>query len=109
MTTLDVDRKNEIFSLFEHVDDEEKKLLTPLIENVVFLEKRMSDLREMPFVRVHPKNPLLQKTTPAAKLYKECMQSYMNAIRILLNTLRKVESSAADELLERLKEFSLGE
>ena len=33
----------------------------------------------------------------------------MNAIRILLNTLRKVESSAADELLERLKEFSLGE
>ena len=109
MTALDVDRKNEIFSLFEHVDDEEKKLLTPLIENVVFLEKRMSDLREMPFVRVHPKNPLLQKTTPAAKLYKECMQSYMNAIRILLNTLRKVESSAADELLERLKEFSLGE
>ena len=109
MTTLDVDRKNEIFSLFEHVDDEEKKLLEPLIENVVFLEKRMSDLREMPFVRVHPKNPLLQKTTPAAKLYKECMQSYMNAIRILLNTLRKVESSAADELLERLKEFSLGE
>ena len=106
---MDVDRKNEIFSLFEHVDDEEKKLLTPLIENVVFLEKRMSDLREMPFVRVHPKNPLLQKTTPAAKLYKECMQSYMNAIRILLNTLRKVESSAADELLERLKEFSLDE
>ena len=106
---MDVDRKNEIFSLFEHVDDEEKKLLTPLIENVVFLEKRMSDLREMPFVRAHPKNPLLQKTTPAAKLYKECMQSYMNAIRILLNTLRKVESSAADELLERLKEFSLGE
>lgn len=109
MTTLDVDRKNEIFSLFEHVDDEEKKLLEPLIENVVFLEKRMSDLREMPFVRVHPKNPLLQKTTPAAKLYKECMQSYMNGIRILLNALRKVESSAADELLERLKEFSLDE
>ncbi len=109
MTTLDVDRKNEIFSLFEHVDDEEKKLLAPLIENVVFLEKRMSDLREMPFVRVHPKNPLLQKTTPAAKLYKECMQSYMNGIRILLNALRKVESSAADELLERLKEFSLDE
>ena len=57
---------------------------------------------------------LLSKTSitlasPAAKLYKECMQSYMNAIRILLNTLRKVESSAADELLERLKEFSLGE
>ncbi len=106
---MDRDRKNEILSLFEHVDDKERQLLMPLMENIVFLEERMNDLREMPFVRVHPKNPLLQKTTPAAKLYKECMQSYMNGIRILLNALRKVESSAADELMERLKEFSLDE
>lgn len=69
----------------------------------------MDELKKMPFVRVSPKNPAMQKTTPASKVYKECMQSYMNAIRILLNTLRKVESSAADELIERLKEFSLDE
>ena len=106
---MDTNRKNSIYSLFEHVDDDERELLTPLIEQVLFLEERMDELKEMPFIRVNPKNPLLQKTTPAAKVYKECMQSYMNAIRILLNTLRKVESSAADELLERLKEFSLNE
>ena len=106
---MDVSRKDSLYSLFEHVDEGERELITPLIEQVLFLEERMSELREMPFLRVNPKNPLIQKTTPAAKLYKECMQSYMNAIRILLNTLRKVESSAADELLERLKEFSLGE
>ena len=101
------DRKKELIDLFQHVDEQEKELIMPLIDNVAFLEERMDELRTMAFIRVNPKNPLLQKTTPAAKLYKECMQSYMNAVRILLNTLRKVESSAADELLERLKEFSL--
>lgn len=104
---MDDTRKNELYGLFEHVDEKERLLIGPLLDEVLFLEERMKALKEMPFVIVNPKNPLLQKTTPAAKLYKECMQSYMNAIRILLNTLRKVESSAADELLERLKEFSL--
>jgi hypothetical protein len=106
---LDVNRKNEIYSIFEHIDEDEKELIGPLIEQVLFLEQRMSELQKLPFLKINPKNPMMQKVTPAAKLYKECMQSYMNAIRILLNTLRKVESSAADELLEHLKEFTLDE
>lgn len=104
---MDRNRKKEIYSLFDHVDEEERKLIGPLLDQVVFLEERMDELRQLPFIKINPKNPAQQKSTPASKLYKECMQSYMNAIRILLNTLRKVESSAADELLERLKEFSL--
>ena len=106
---MDVNRKNQIYSLFEHIDDDEKELIGPLLEQVLFLEQRMSELQKLPFLKINPKNPMMQKVTPAAKLYKECMQSYMNAIRILLNTLRKVESSAADELLEHLKEFTLDE
>lgn len=106
---MDVNRKNQIYSLFEHIDEDEKELIGPLIEQVLFLEQRMSELQKLPFLKINPKNPMMQKVTPAAKLYKECMQSYMNAIRILLNTLRKVESSAADELLEHLKEFTLDE
>ena len=104
---MDVNRKDEIYSLFDHVDEEERKLIGPLLDQVVFLEERMDELRQLPFIKINPKNPAQQKSTPASKQYKECMQSYMNAVRILLNTLRKVESSAADELLERLKEFSL--
>lgn len=104
---MDRNRKKEIYSLFDHADEEERKLIGPLLDQVVFLEERMDELRQLPFLKINPKNPAQQKSTPASKLYKECMQSYMNAIRILLNILRKVESSAADELLERLKEFSL--
>jgi hypothetical protein len=47
----------------------------------------------------------MQRSTPAAKLYKECTQSYMNAIRILAGILHKVESSAQDELLKMLEDF----
>lgn len=106
---MDVNRKNQIYSLFYHIDEDERELIGPLIEQVLFLEQRMSEIQKLPFLKINPKNPMMQKVTPAAKLYKECMQSYMNAIRILLNTLRKVESSAADELLEHLKEFTLDE
>lgn len=106
---MDENRKNQLYSLFDHIDENERKLIIPLLDRVLFLEQQMTELEEFPFLKINPKNPLLQKVTPAAKLYKECMQSYMNAVRILLNTLRKVESSAADELLEHLKEFSLGD
>ena len=99
-------RLSELSELFQDVDENEKKLVDKLLGEVVFLEEQMDELKQMPFISVHPKNPVLQKTTPAAKLYKECSQSYMNAVRILLSTLRKVESSAQDELLRKLEEFA---
>lgn len=99
-------RREELNEIFKDVDDSEKRLVNNLMDEVVSLEERMSELRGMPFIRVHPKNPAIQKVTPAAKLYKECSQSYMNAIRILSGILQKVETSAQDELLKRLEEFA---
>ena len=99
-------RLAELNELFIDVEENEKKLVDKLLGEVVFLEEQMTELKAMPFINVHPKNPALMKTTPAAKLYKECSQSYMNAVRILLSILRKVEASAQDELLRRLEEFS---
>ena len=99
-------RKQELEKIFEGVDEKERQLVDRLMDEVIFLEERMEDLKKFSFISVHPKNPCLQKVTPAAKLYKECSQSYMNAVRILLSCLRKVESSAQDELLKRLEEFT---
>lgn len=97
-------RRKELDKIFKDV--KEKDLINPLLDEIVFLEKSMSDLKKVPFIKINPNNQNQQKITPAAKLYKEYSQSYMNAIRILVNILRKVDSSAADELLERLKEFT---
>lgn len=98
-------RRKELDNIFRNIDEGEKQLLSPLIDEVVFLEQRMEELKRLPFVAVNAKNPALQKTTSAAKLYKECSQSYMNAIRILCNSLRKVDSNSADDLRRMLEEF----
>ena len=100
-------RREELDKIFENVDASERQLVNKLLNEVVFLEEQMDELKKLPFVSVHPSNPSLQKTTPAAKLYKECTQSYFNAIRILLNTLRKVEAAEQNALLKRLEEFEL--
>lgn len=99
-------RLEKLQEVFEDVDESQKTVVENLISEVVFLEGQMDVLRKLPFVSVHPNNPSLMKQTPAAKLYKECSQSYMNAVRILLSVLKGVESAAQDELLRRLEEFS---
>ena len=98
-------RRIELDAVFSVCDENMKKLISPLLDRVVNLEERMEALERLPFVRSHPHHPELQKTTAAAKQYKECSQSYMNAVRILIGILNKVDESAADELQKRLAEF----
>lgn len=99
-------REETLKDIFKDIDENEKKLIDPLLEEVVYLEEQMKYLRTLPQIKIHPTNNAIQKKTEAAKLYKEYSQSYMNAIRILVNILRKIDSSAQDELLKRLEEFN---
>lgn len=99
-------RKSEFLRIFQNVDANERLLVERLIDEAIYLEERMEELRKMPFIQINLNNPAQQRTTPAAKQYKECSQSYMNAVRILLNVLRKVDSDAENELLRKLEEFS---
>ena len=98
-------RREELNEIFKNVEENQQQLVSRLLDEVVFLEEQMTELKKLPFVNFNPKNPAQQKMTPAAKLYKECTQSYMNAIRILCSLLHKVESSAQDELLNLLEAY----
>lgn len=100
-----MDRRKQLDEIFRNVDEDEKQLVEKLIGEVVYLERQMEDLKKLPFISIHPEKPQLQKMTPAAKLYKEMSQAYMNAIRILVNVLRKVEASAQDDLLKMLEGY----
>ena len=100
-----MERAKTLEDIFKDIDENEKKLIDPLLEEVIYLEEQMKYLRTLPQIKVHPTNKAMQKKTEAAKLYKECSQSYMNAIRILIGILHKVDSSAQDELLKSLAEF----
>lgn len=99
-------RKEEFEALFEGVDEKEKRLVDKLISECVWYESQMDELKKLPFISFNPKNTAQQKTTAAARLYKEYATSYMNALRILLNILRKVESSEADRLEDLLENFA---
>ena len=98
-------RRDKLEKIFENVDENQRALVAPLIDEVIFLENRMMELRNEPFIRYHPKDRSMQKTTAAAKQYKECSQSYMNAMRIILGVLNKAEPDAAEELMKRLEQF----
>lgn len=100
-------RREQLNEIFKNVDEPQKQLIDPLLDELVRLEDEIAELRKLPQLRVHPNNPSIQKLTPAARLLKMELQSYMNAVRILSGILRKIESTTQDELLDALKQFEI--
>lgn len=72
-----------------------------LIEEIVFLENQMQTLRELPFIKIDPKNPMNQKATPASKQYKEILQQYNNSLRLLLRITGDLGETEEESPLRR--------
>ncbi|QIY92812.1 hypothetical protein [Butyrivibrio virus Arian] len=98
-------REQELNEIVESIDEEKAKLLKPLISDVAFMENRLKELRKLPQIRVHPKDPARQEATAAAKQYKEVMQAYTNTVKIILTALYRNGGDGSDELLQKLAEF----
>lgn len=96
-------RKDELMKVFKDLDDV-KEIITPMIDDVVFLEEKLTELRRLPFIRVNPKNNADQKPTAAAKQYKEFLQQYNNCIKILTSVLNKNTSEDESPLRSFLKD-----
>lgn len=98
------ERLASLQAIFEKVDPDKAAVVQPLLPQVVFIEERLEALRAVPHIRIHPKNPARQEITAAGKQYKELMQSYLNAIKVLQMTLSRYsveEKDAFDEWLEQ--------
>ena len=98
------ERLESLKAIFEKVDADKAAVVSPLLPQVVFMEQRLEDLRKVPHIRIHPKNPARQEITAAGKQYKELMQSYLNAVKVLQMTLGRYaveEKDAFDEWLEQ--------
>lgn len=76
-------RKQEVINYLKQNKNVSIEFLTPTIDNFVYLEEQLDDLRKLPKIKVDPKNPERQKVTPAAKIYKELFQQYINALKVL--------------------------
>lgn len=80
-------------------DANEKLLIESVVDELVFLEKNLDELKKLPFIQIHPKDMTKQRTTPAAKQYKEFLQQYTNLIKVL--SRGKVEENDGESPLRK--------
>ncbi|MFA6931510.1 MAG: hypothetical protein WCT05_14390 [Lentisphaeria bacterium] len=95
------DKLNAIFS---EVEESKQKLVQGLIYDAAFLYSENWDLRRMiaqtGSVVTNPKNPLQQKTLPAATQYLKNANSYAVVIKALNGVLSKNEIEPDDGMGE---------
>lgn len=102
-----MERIEQLQEITSKLSLEQQAIVQPLLGEITFMEKRLDELRRLPHLRIHPKDPSRQQVTPAGKQYKETMQAYLNAVKVIMTALYKSDTNAADELLTKLKEFEL--
>lgn len=91
---------NRADELLELIPDDSKDLVKDVIDEIVFLEGRLMELKNYPFIQVNPKNPMQQRNTPAAKMYKEFLQQYLNcikAVEAIIYRDKKMDSDTEEE------------
>lgn len=82
-------RKDELIKLIDN-----NTALLPLVDEMLYLEEQLDYYRTLPKIKVHPNDLSKQKATPAAKLYKEYLQQYINIVKVLQ------KATGADDLEE---------
>ena len=77
-------RRDDLLKIVTKNGAGEEVKAAQLVDEILFIEKQLAELKKLPFIKVHPKDPTKQKGTPAAKQYKELLQQYNNSMKLLL-------------------------
>ncbi len=104
-----MERAEELHEIFKGIDESKQKIVSPLIDEAVFLEQQMQELKKYPRIRIHPTNPNLQKITAAGKLYREYLQTYTNIIDKLARIYGREEAEEDSPLQMYFKKKLAGE
>ncbi len=90
-------RYEQLEDIVSKVDADKAAVIKPLLSDVVFMEQRLAVLRALPQIRISQKDPAIQQITAAGKQYKETMQTYLNAIKVIQTTLSRFAQEERDE------------
>lgn len=90
-----MDRKDELLSI---IPEDTKPMVREVVDEIVFLEDRLTELKKLPFISVNPKNATQQRNTPAAKLYKEFLQQYINCVKMVEYVIYKDKRLDAEDV-----------
>ena len=88
-------RREELIKI---IPDDSLELVTSVIDDVIFLEERLTELKKLPFIEINPKNPMKQRNTPASKLYKEFLQQYINCIKMIEGVIYRDKRLEGDQV-----------
>lgn len=94
-----MNRTEELTAIINKTGKENETKARQLIDEIVFIEEKLVELKKYPFISINPKNPAQQKTTPAAKQYKELLQQYNNSLRLLFRLSGEFGESEEDSPL----------
>ena len=97
-----MDRKKEL----EKIVGKDNELVVQLVDEIIFLENQLIELKKLPFISVNPKNSMQQKSTQAAKQYKEFLQQYTNCIKVLARVSGQDDKAEDSPLRKWVKERS---
>lgn len=81
-----MDRKAELLQV---IPADSLQFIGDVVDEIVFLEERLEELKQLPFIQVHPHDKSKQRATPAAKQYKEFLQQYINCIKLIESVVYK--------------------
>jgi len=90
-------RREELVKL---IGEDSLQLVDEVIDEVIFLEGKLEELKKLPFIQVNPKDTSKQRSTPAAKMYKEFLQQYINCIKMIEYVIYKDKRLEVDEVEE---------
>lgn len=97
--------------LVEIIPEDSLELVSNVIDDIVFLEDKLAELKKLPFIQVHPQDSTKQRNTPASKMYKEFLQQYINCVKLVEAVIyrdKRLESEEVEEspLRKWFKEYA---
>lgn len=92
-----MNRYDELLNL---VPEDSKELVKDIVDQIVFLEDKMTELKKLPFIEVNPKDASKQRNTPASKMYKEFLQQYINCIKVIEGVIYRDKRLEGEEIEE---------
>lgn len=92
-----MDRLQELNNL---IPEDSRELVKDVIDQIVFLEGKLTELKKLPFIQVHPEDAALQRATPASKQYKEFLQQYINCIKVIEGVIYRDKRLEGEEIEE---------
>lgn len=90
-------RREELVKL---VPAESLELVSDVLDEIIFLEDKLEELKKLPFIQVHPQDATKQRSTPAAKQYKEFLQQYINCVKVIEAVIYRDKRLEGDEVEE---------